>query len=156
MTSKASRIGRKSLVADARDALETCAGANARMAARRISQFLDAQMQASGMSLAQFALMSQIAAATDDTLAALAVRSGLEQSTLSRNLQVLERQGLVELTSVEGDMRRRAVWLTEAGARKLEAAIPVWKAAHDALAEVVDPGLARRLAAQTRKLKNRD
>ena len=129
---------RKTLVQDAREAMETCAGANARMAARRITQFLDARMQVSGISLAQFA-----------------ERAGLEQSTLSRNLQVREREGLVELTAVQGDLRRRAVWLTEAGARRLEAAIPVWKAAHEALEEIVDPGLARRLAAQTRKLKVR-
>jgi len=147
---------RKTLVQDAREAMEACAGANARMAARRITQFLDAHMQGAGMSLAKFSLMSQIAAAHDDTLGALADRSGLEQSTLSRNLQVLERDGLVELTAVEGDLRRRAVWLTEAGARKLEAAIPVWRAAHAALAETVDPGLARRLAGQARKLKDAD
>ncbi len=146
-------MARKSLVDDAREVLDSCAGWNARQAARRITQFLESRMADAGLSLAQFGLMSQVAAAADDTFAALAERSGLDQSTLSRNLQVLERDGLVEIAMVEGDLRRRVVWLTEQGAQRLEAAVPVWRAAHKALAETVDPTAARRLAAQAKKLK---
>ena len=47
---------------------------------------------------------------------------------------------------VETDLRRRAVWVTETGARRLEAAIPVWRKAHAALAKRLSPALARRLA----------
>lgn len=146
-------MARKSLVDDAREVLANCAGWNARQAARRITQFLEARMSDSGLSLAQFGLMSQIAAASDDSFAALAERSGLDQSTLSRNLQLLEREGLVEIAMVEGDLRRRAVWLTEQGAQHLEAAVPFWREAHTALAETVDPAGARRLASQAKKLK---
>jgi len=90
--------------------------------------------------------MTQIAAASDDALGTLAERLGLDQSSLSRNLHALEREGLVEIAVVEHDLRRRAVWLTENGARRLEAAMPVWRSAHAALAEVLDPGIAQRLA----------
>jgi len=109
-------------------------------------------MQGSGLSLAQFGLMAQIAAAPDDTLGALAERTGLEQSTLSRNLRGLEAARLVEITVTGEDQRRRAVWLTEEGARRLEAAIPVWRDAHEALAERFDPRLALRLGAATEQL----
>ena len=136
---------RKTLVRDARTALKDCAGVNSRLAARLISQFLDARMKPSGLSLAQFGLMAQIAAAEDDSLSALAERAGLEQSTLSRNLHGLEKAGLVEIAVAETDLRRRGVWLTEQGARMLEAAMPVWRQAHVALARHLDPGLARRL-----------
>ena len=109
-------------------------------------------MQGSGLSLAQFGLMAQIAAAPDDTLGALAERTGLEQSTLSRNLRGLEAAGLVEIAIAEEDQRRRAVWLTEQGARRLQAAIPVWRDAHGALAKKLDPRLALRLGAATEEL----
>jgi DNA-binding MarR family transcriptional regulator len=109
-------------------------------------------MQGSGLSLAQFFLMAQIAAAPDDTLGALAERTGLDQSTLSRNLRGLEAAGYVEIAIAEDDQRRRAVWLTEEGARRLEAAIPVWRGAHAALAKRFDPGLALELRAATEKL----
>src|SRR5215469_6926507 len=95
MTAPTQRIPR-TLVADARAAVDGCAGWNARLAARRITGFLNRRMQGSGLSLAQFGLMAQIASAHDDTLGALARRVGLDQSTLSRNLHVLEAAGLIE------------------------------------------------------------
>jgi len=109
-------------------------------------------MRRGGLSLAQFGLMAQIAAAPDDTLGALAERTGLDQSTLSRNLRALEAAGLVEIAVAEEDQRRRAVWLTEEGAERLEAAIPVWRDAHAALAERLDPRLALRLGAASEEL----
>jgi DNA-binding MarR family transcriptional regulator len=136
----------KTLVADARAAVDSCAGWNARLAARRITSFLNRRMQGSGLSLAQFSLMAQIAAAREDTLSELAQRIGLDQSTLSRNLQVLEAAELVEIATTETDARRRAVWLTEKGARSLEAGLADWKRAHGELAKRLDPEAARRLA----------
>ncbi len=142
----------QTLVADASEVVQTCAGINIRLAARRITRFLEARMQETGLSIAQFGLMTHIAAAADDTIGALAERSGLDQSTLSRNLRSLERAGLVEIAIVEKDLRRRAVWLTEKGARHLEAAIPVWRRAHEALSEVIEPRAVRKLAATARAL----
>jgi DNA-binding MarR family transcriptional regulator len=135
----ASSPGNKTLVADARRAVATCAGLNIRLAARRISNFLDAQIKATGLTIAQFGLMTHIAAAGDDTLGALAERAGLDQSTLSRNLRGLEQAGLVEIAIVEKDLRRRSAWLTELGARRLEAAMPAWRRAQEALSAAIRP-----------------
>ena len=137
---------RKMLVADARAAVDACAGWNARLAARRITGFLNRRMQASGLSLAQFGLMAQIASARDDTLTELAQRTGLDQSTLSRNLQVLEAAGLVEIAAGDRDARRRAARLTAKGAQSLRAGLADWKRAHGELAKRLDPEAARRLA----------
>ena len=143
---------RKTLSADARHLVAACAGWNSRLAARRITQFLDRELSDTGLSAAQIGLMAQIAAAEDDTLGALARRSGLEQSTLSRNLRTLEREGLIEIAVVESDLRRRAVWLTETGARRLEAAIPVWRKAQTRLGRQFSHLLVRRLAAAAESL----
>jgi DNA-binding MarR family transcriptional regulator len=146
------RQPRKTLRSDALQAIAACAGWNSRLAARRITQFLEKRMTGSGLSIAQFGLMAQIAAASDDTLGALAERLDLDQSSLSRNLHALERDGLVEIAIVERDQRKRAVWLTETGARRLEAAIPVWRTAHAALTQALDPDLARCLAVASEAL----
>lgn len=143
---------RKTLVADARLAAECCAGLNVRLAARRITRFLDKRLAEAGLSLAQFGLLIHIASAQDDTIGSLAERSGLDQSTLSRNLRPLEAAGLVEIATVETDLRRRAVWLTELGANRLECAMPVWQGAHDTLSEFIDPGQLRRLAVKSEAL----
>src|ERR1700732_3127554 len=140
------RQPRKTLRRDASAIVDSCAGWNSRLAARRITQFLDREIQELGLSVAQLGLMAQIAIISDDTLGALAQRMGLDQSTLSRNLRTLEGGGLIEIAVVETDLRRRAVWLTETGARRLEAAIPVWRKAHARLAKLLSPDLARRLA----------
>ncbi|HKN31020.1 MAG TPA: MarR family winged helix-turn-helix transcriptional regulator [Roseiarcus sp.] len=137
---------------DARAAIEACAVWNARLAARRLTQFLTDHMKASELSVAQFGLMAQIAAAADDSLGALAERSGLDPSTLSRNLQVLEREGLVEMAAGETDSRRRAVWLSEDGARRLETALAEWRKAHAELAALIDVGAVQRIAKATERL----
>ena len=144
--------GRKTLRLDARAMVETCAGWNSRLAARRITQFFDRELAGTGLGVAQLGLMAQIATAADDSLGALARSTGLEQSTLSRNLRTLEGPGLIEIAVVESDLRRRAVWLTEAGARRLEAAIPLWRKAQAKLARHLAPELPRRLASQSEAL----
>jgi DNA-binding MarR family transcriptional regulator len=146
------RQPRKTLRTDAAALVAQCAGWNSRLAARRITQFLDGELGGLGLTAAQLGLMAQIAAADDDRLGALAQRTGLDQSTLSRTLRTLEAAGLVEIATVESDLRRRAVWLTEAGARRLEAAIPAWRKAQARLAKHFSPALARRLAEQAEAL----
>jgi len=137
---------------DAATVLDTCPAGQVRTAARRIGQFMDRRLAPAGFSHAQFSLMCLIAAAADDTLGALADRADLDQSTLSRNLDALARAGLVEITTVEADRRRRAVWLTETGARRLQAAMPLWRAAQDDLTRLLDPGPIRDLADRARAL----
>jgi DNA-binding MarR family transcriptional regulator len=146
------RQQQKTLRTNATTLVETCVGLHSRLAARRITQFLDREMAGGGLSTAQLGLMAQIAAATDDTLGALAQRTGLDQSTLSRNLRALEADGLVEIATVESDLRRRMVWLTETGARRLEKAVPFWRAAHAKLAKSLSVELARRLASEAETL----
>ncbi len=142
----------KTLRTDARAALEACAGWNARLAARRISQFLEQRMAGSGLTFAQFGLMAEIASAADDTITALAERMGLDQSTLSRTLRTLEGDGLVEIAIVESDQRKRMVWLTEKGARRLEASLAAWRLAHAELKKSLSTDLVQRLSVEAERL----
>lgn len=143
---------KKTLTRDARQSLDSCPAGALRAAARELTRYMEAALAPTGLSYAQFNLMLHLAAAQDDRIAALSRRTGLEASTLSRNLRTLERAGLVEITMVETDLRQRAVWLTEQGARRLEAALPCWQAACAGLAGTAGPILdstadqARRLA----------
>lgn len=136
----------RSLRTDARQAIASCAGWNSRLLARRLTQYLEHRMAAADLSFAQFGLMAEIASANDDTITALAERMGLDQSTLSRTLRTLEADGLVEIAIAEGDQRRRLVWLTEKGARILEAALVTWRRAHAELSRRLSVDLVRTLA----------
>ncbi len=146
------RQPKRSLRSDASALIEDCAGGNLRLAARRVTQYLDRELAPVGLGLAQLGLMARIATASDDTLGALAQRTGLDQSTLSRNLRSLEGLGLVEIAVVETDLRRRVVWLTETGARRLEAAIPLWRGANAKLTKRISSDLARNMADESELL----
>ncbi|BCB20387.1 MarR family winged helix-turn-helix transcriptional regulator [Bosea sp. ANAM02] len=134
----------------------SCAGLTIRQAARRMTQAYENALQDSGLSVAQLGLMAVIATHEDDHMAALAEQAGLDPSTLSRNLRGLERDGLVEIASVEKDLRRRAVWLTEKGLRRLQGALPVWRDAQTRMAELFPAELLQRLAAASEKLARPD
>lgn len=142
----------RTLRSDARSALESCAGWNLRRAARRATQFMEDRMADGGVSFSQFGLMAEIASADDDTVGALAHRMGLDQSTLSRTLRTLEADGLVEIAIVESDQRKRMVWLTEKGARRLDTALAAWRQAHAKLAERISVDSVRRLAREADSL----
>ena len=49
-------------------------------------------------------------------------------------------------------MRRRAVWLTETGARRLEQAIPLWRKANEKLSRQVATDMVLRLVRETEDL----
>ncbi len=131
---------------DAARALAGDAGWHARLAARQVSAALDQGLADAGLTNAQFGLLCLVASAPDDTLGGLAQRAGLDQSTMSRNIDQLARAGWVEVAAVAQDRRRRVVWLTEQGARRLQAALPLWRDAHRALARKLGPGLAGHFA----------
>jgi DNA-binding MarR family transcriptional regulator len=142
----------KRLRTDAVALLDGCAGLGSRLLARRCTRFIEREIAGCGLTLAQLGLMAQIAAASDDTIGALAAQTGLDASTLSRNLRGLEAGGLIEIAIVESDLRRRAVWLTETGARRLEKAIPIWRKANEKLSSQVSTGAMVRLLRETELL----
>jgi DNA-binding MarR family transcriptional regulator len=130
-------VQHQSLRREAADALDRDAGWHLRRAARQLTQFLDERLAPAGVGAAQFGLMCLIASAPDDTIGALAERAGLDQSTLSRNIDLMVRAGWAEVVTAQSDRRRRAVWLTESGVRVLQAAMPHWRAAQ----AVIDAGV---------------
>lgn len=123
----------------AAEALANSPGLLARRLERRLTAAYDAALQPIGLSLAHLDLMATVATAADDTIGALAERMGLDASTLSRTLEGLARRGLVEIVAVEADRRRRAVWLTEAGARLLADALDRASRVTQALPTRCDP-----------------
>ena len=142
----------RSLRDEALRALDADLGTQARLAARRITAVFDRALAASALTHAQFGLMCLIASAADDTVGALAVRAGVDPSTMSRNLEPLVAAGLVEVVTAEADRRRRAVWLTEAGIASLQGALPVWRAAQGELESTLGGSLCARLARSAERL----
>lgn len=137
---------------DVRRLATSCVGLTVRQAARRVTQIYDEALQESRLSVAQLGLLAVIATNEDDRMAAIAGRAGLDPSTLSRNLRALERDGLIEIATVEKDLRRRTVWLTESGIRRLQVALPAWQEAQNRVAKVLPADLLQQLLAASSSL----
>lgn len=103
-----------------------CTCTKLRRAARRLTEIYDEALRESGLTVAQFSLLRTIGRLGQPNISAIAEATGLDRSTLGRNLQPLLAQGLVEPV-VSGDRRSRAVRLSEAGESRIAAALPAWE-----------------------------
>lgn len=119
---------------------KTCACSNLRRASRAVTQVFDAHFDAIGLKATQFTLLTVLLYESEDrpTVSHLAELLVLEQSSLSRNLAVLERQGLVRLVA-GADKRERIVALTRSGRSAVARGYPVWKRAQSAIAAALAP-----------------
>ena len=118
----------------------TCACHNLRRTSRAVTQVFDAHFEQIGLKTTQFTVLAALSYESEGrpTVTHLARVLVLEQSSLSRNLAVLERQGLLVLEPGE-DKRERIVILTRAGRTLLARGYPVWKQAQAAVAGALGP-----------------
>jgi DNA-binding MarR family transcriptional regulator len=142
----------------------------ARRVSRLITRIYDEELRPLGIHATQLTLLNAITLlgrGEGATIARLADVLATDQTTLSRNVRPLELAGLVEVGRVADDRRVRVLRVSDAGARAVADALPLWERAHarllgalgaapaaelrgrfDAVAEVVrGPALARRASA---------
>ena len=118
--------------------VSTCTSLNLRKAARAASQFLESYLAPLGLHTGQFGILSHISKAESTTMTHLAESLAVDRTTLTRNLQLLQRDGLVEITSGR-DKRVREIVLTTRGKETLARAVPLWREAEAALCERLGP-----------------
>lgn len=116
-----------------------CACATARQAARALTRFYDSALRAAGIEAAQFALMMALDTDGPCSQVELGRRYLLEKTTVSRNVNLLERKGWLQSSPAE-DKRKRQLKLTAAGRKLLAAAKPEWKKAQNQLRSGMAPG----------------
>lgn len=132
-----------------------CLCSNARRAALALTSLYDEALAPHGLKVTQFSLLHAIKLREAPNLSALAAATGLDRSTLGRNLRVLDDLGLVALSPGD-DQRDRVVRLTERGAATLRGATKAWLRLQDHLGRTLgdDAGtllaLTRRVAALAR------
>ncbi|MDB6016351.1 MAG: transcriptional regulator, MarR family [Pedosphaera sp.] len=114
-----------------KEAAKNCLCFNARKAARAVTRFYDRHFAGTGVEPTQFNILVALRLSQPVALAHLAGHLGLERTTFTRNLHLLQRNGLVEVQRGE-DARERLLSLSAAGERALEEAIPHWQRAQQA------------------------
>ncbi|HKQ02210.1 MAG TPA: MarR family transcriptional regulator [Actinomycetes bacterium] len=108
-----------------------CLAGNLRAAARVATRLYDAQLAGSGLRIGQVALLAQLRRLGPLSTSQLAELLSIERSTAVRDVQVLERMGLVAGQPDPTDRRSRQLSLTAQGEQRLAAAAPAWRSAQE-------------------------
>ncbi|BAY44603.1 transcriptional regulator, MarR family protein [Scytonema sp. HK-05] len=106
----------------------SCMGMHIRRASRIVTQIYDAALRPVGLVLNQFTLLVAIHLVESTPVTRLAQELFTDQTTLTRNLKVLEKRKLVIMEPGE-DRRIRLVSLTPEGRALLAQALPLWEQA---------------------------
>lgn len=112
-----------------------CACIALRKGSRALSRVYDEALAPSGLRVTQYSLLAALRRRGPLPLTELADELVLDRTTLSRNLDPLEREGLVAVEPGK-DRRTRYALLTPAGEQRLTDARPLWRMAQQRMAEV--------------------
>ena len=123
-----------------------CACTTLRRAARAVTAAYDAALAPSGLRITQFSILRKLARLGPLPVTRLAAEAALDRSTMGRNLNPLERRGLVRIEVGNVDQRERVAYLTATGEAAIEAALPYWRKAQERIAALVQPSAIGELA----------
>jgi len=107
---------------------QDCRCLAARKEAQRLSRLYDEGLRPHGLTINQFSMLTTLILAGPLPMVKLATLLGIERTTLTRNVALGQKAGLVA-TRPGRDGRERIVSLTATGMRRAEEALPAWRAA---------------------------
>jgi DNA-binding MarR family transcriptional regulator len=131
---------------DIQAAVLRCTCFNLRKAARAVTQMYDEFLRPSGLRSTQFSLLMLIRGMGPIRITDLSEKAVMDRTTLKRNVELLEREGLVRISPGE-DARVREVSLTAAAEKRLSEAFPLWERAQAHVTGELGQGRADRLLA---------
>ena len=103
----------------------TCTCAELRKAARAVTLLYDNAFKSTGLLSTQLSVLRIISKSDSLKVSQLAEELGMDRTTLTRNLSVLERQGFIKISAGK-DHRTRIVTITSSGSTSIAKTIPLW------------------------------
>jgi DNA-binding MarR family transcriptional regulator len=103
-----------------------------REAGRNLTQIYDQFLAPTGLRATQFSLLASLKRLGPTGINALATEMGLDRTTLARNVQPLQRDGLITIDDDPADRRGKRLQLTAAGLQSLAQARTQWARAQAA------------------------
>jgi DNA-binding MarR family transcriptional regulator len=122
-----------------------CLCHNVRKASRLLTQLYDDALQPSGVRITQFVILAAVNQMGEPTFLPLAKVLGMDRTTLSRNVELLQRDGMVSIRTGINDKRQQVVTLTEKGTQALSNAMPLWESAQREAIKRLLPGTPSKL-----------
>jgi DNA-binding MarR family transcriptional regulator len=133
---------------------DACLCLHVQRAARALARRFDEALKPAGLTSGQFSLLMSLNRPVPAPMKSVAALLGMDRTTLTAALKVLERRRLLKVAVDPVDRRGRLLTLTAKGRESLAAAVPVWKAHHARIEALLPDGAAalrdglNRLAAQ--------
>jgi DNA-binding MarR family transcriptional regulator len=122
-----------------KDDFDLCLVLNTRMAARAVTRRADQRLRSFGVTAAQFNILGALSAHPGRSITETANALAMDRTTLSRNLALLARKGLVT-SAPAGRGNGRLGALTDAGREAFNAIVPEWRRSQAELRETLtDP-----------------
>lgn len=109
------------------DYTQICVCANLRKKTRVVTQLYDKLLQPTGLKVTQYSMLANIAHQQTVSISRLGEILQLDQTTVTRNINILKQSGYVELTRNPQDARTKIISLTDKGIEKLNEATPIWQ-----------------------------
>jgi DNA-binding MarR family transcriptional regulator len=100
-----------------------------RRAARTITRAFDRHLRPHGIRVTQFTILAMLELRGPTTISDLAEALGMERTTLTRNLALLEAERWVEIRADKDDARARIAATAPKGRAVVAAALPAWRKA---------------------------
>lgn len=104
-----------------------CSVTALRRASRYLTAVYDQALSPANLRITQFSMLYQLAKSGPLSIGDLAAQMAMDRTTLSTNLKLLQRDGLIKLVAGE-DRRAKLAALTESGLARYQQAFPLWSA----------------------------
>jgi DNA-binding MarR family transcriptional regulator len=107
----------------------SCACLHVRRADRQLSQMYDRHLRPLGIRSTQYGMLRCVDELPDPFISDIGRFLNMDQTTVTRNIEKLEKAGLVKSSPHPDDPRKKKVELSPAGKEKLAQAHPLWEEA---------------------------
>ncbi|PID03116.1 MarR family transcriptional regulator [Sporosarcina sp. P2] len=106
--------------------IDVCASANLRTVSGSLTQLYNHLLKPTGLKITQYYMLGNIYTSPDISISKLGEMMLLDQTTVTRNLNILNDSGYVQIKRAKQDSRTKVVTITELGYDKLNEATPIW------------------------------
>lgn len=119
--------------------MSDCYCATLRAATRKISANYDDALAPAGINVGQYSLLRCVQRRSPVSLTDIGHDLKLDRTTISRNVKVLQKDGLIKMVRGEADRREALVALSEKGEACLTIAVPLWNECQQAMESRLGP-----------------
>lgn len=124
---------------------DCCLCLHAQRAARTLARHFDRVLKPFGMTNGQFSLMMSLNRPEPAPLASVATLLGMDRTTLTAAIKVLEGRGWIKVAKGAQDRREKYLTLTDQGLSVLAPAVDVWRETHGEIERKMPQGEGDRL-----------